>query len=279
LGFGEIATVLRVYLKDSSRSCFYIWIAVELAATQEFRPAQNSRGQLKQPRKGAFRMNLKLTIVLFTSLLVIASCSTSTTQTPDNGSQTAVGTSAPLSTATTPVAQQSVPPAIADAPVVKLRVDACALLTSKEIESVQGEAIRETKLTGQSTGGFSVSQCFFTLPTFTNSVSLLVAQKGEGAPARDPKEFWRDAFHEKKARERDEDPNQKRSEGEEERETPPQMVPGIGDEAYWTGSRVGGALYVLKGSSYVQISIGGPSDQATKIKRSKALAEKAIARL
>ncbi|HEY2973032.1 MAG TPA: hypothetical protein VGJ48_11010 [Pyrinomonadaceae bacterium] len=224
-------------------------------------------------------MNLKLTIVLFTSLLVIASCSTSTTQTPDNGSQTAVGTSAPLSTATTPVAQQSVPPAIADAPVVKLRVDACALLTSKEIESVQGEAIRETKLTGQSTGGFSVSQCFFTLPTFTNSVSLLVAQKGEGAPARDPKEFWRDAFHEKKARERDEDPNQKRSEGEEERETPPQMVPGIGDEAYWTGSRVGGALYVLKGSSYVQISIGGPSDQATKIKRSKALAEKAIARL
>jgi hypothetical protein len=223
-------------------------------------------------------MNLKLTIVLFSSLLVIASCSTSTTQTPDNGSQTAVGTSAPLSTSTTPVTQ-SVPPANADAPIVKPRVDACALLTSKEIESVQGEAIRETKLTGQSSGGFSVSQCFFTLPTFTNSVSLLVAQKAECAAARDPKEFWRDAFHEKKARERDKDPSQKKSEREQERETPPQKVPGIGDEAYWTGSRVGGALYVLKGNSYVRISIGGPSDQATKIKRSKALAEKAIARL
>jgi hypothetical protein len=48
---------------------------------------------------------------------------------------------------------------------------------------------------------------------------------------------------------------------------------------YWTGSRVGEALYVLKGNSYVRISIGGSSDPATKIKRSKAPAEKAIARL
>jgi hypothetical protein len=124
-------------------------------------------------------MTLKLTIVLFSSLLVIASCSTSTTQTPNNGSQTAVVTSAPLSTSTTPVAQPSVPPAI---------------------------------------------------QTFTSSISLLVAQKGEGAAARGPKEFWRDAFHEKKATEWDKDRNKKKGEGEDERETPPQKIPGIGDE-------------------------------------------------
>jgi hypothetical protein len=108
---------------------------------------------------------------------------------------------------------------------VKPRVDACALLTSKEIESVQGEAVKETKLTGQSTGGFSVSQCFFTLPTFTNSVSLLVAQKGEGAGANDPKDFWRDTFHEAKAGKNDKDRDKKKGE-ENEPVVPPQKIPG-----------------------------------------------------
>jgi hypothetical protein len=45
------------------------------------------------------------------------------------------------------------------------------------------------------------------------------------------------------------------------------------------GSRIGGALYVLKGNAYLRISIGGPSDQADKIKKSKTLAQKALARL
>jgi hypothetical protein len=45
------------------------------------------------------------------------------------------------------------------------------------------------------------------------------------------------------------------------------------------GSRVGGALYVLKGNAYVRVSVGGPADQANKIKRSKALAQKVLARL
>jgi hypothetical protein len=44
----------------------------------------------------------------------------------------------------------------------------------------------------------------------------------------------------------------------------------FGDETFWMGNRVGGALYVLKGNSYVRVSIGGPADQASKIKGSKA---------
>ena len=68
--------------------------------------------------------------------------------------------------------------------------------------------------------------------------------------------------------------------GEEEEESaPPQKVVGIGDEAYWIGNRVGGAFYVLKGNAYVRISVGGPADQANKIKKSKVLAQKALARL
>lgn len=47
---------------------------------------------------------------------------------------------------------------------------------------------------------------------------------------------------------------------EEEMAAPPEMVFGVRDEAFWMGSRVGGALYVLKGSSYVRLSLEGTAD-------------------
>lgn len=225
-------------------------------------------------------MCLKLITLLLCSLVVVAGCGSSSTQPSANESQTAAETNKASSASASPASQPGGPSKPMDALSVKPRVDACALLTSKEIEAVQGEGVKETKLTGQSTGGFIVSQCFFTLPTFTNSVSLLVAQKGEGSAASDPKEFWRDTFHEYKQKEKDQDVAGGRKKGEEEEESsPPQKVAGIGDEAFWTSSRVGGALYVLKGNAYVRISVGGPSDQATKMKRSGALARKALARL
>jgi len=166
------------------------------------------------------------------------------------------------------------------------------LLNSKEIEAVQGEALKETKLSGQAGGGLQISQCFFTLPTFSNSISLLVAQKGDGADAKDPKDFWRETFQkgvtEEKDRDRERERNKKDGDKdkkaggrgeEEEGSTPPQKVSGVGDDAYWLGSRVGGAIYVLKGNAYIRISVGGSGDQASKIKKSKTLAQKAIARL
>ena len=222
-------------------------------------------------------MGFKLFLLLLCTTLAIAGCSQTTSQPSANAPQTV--TTSPSVSSSSPVANNSAPAPVAPA---KAKIDACALLTSKEIEAVQGQALRETKLSGQSTGGFSMSQCFFTLPTFTNSISLLVAQKGDGSSAQDPREFFRERFHEKgkgeKERERERE-KKKGGEEEEEEGSPPQKVTGIGDEAYWTGSRVGGALYVLKGHSYVRISIGGPADQATKIKKTKALAAKAIARL
>jgi hypothetical protein len=221
-------------------------------------------------------MRVDLLPLLLSSALAIVGCS-------KTAPQSAGGPQAPAETASSPTT--SVTPASHPSPAAataaKAKVDACALLTSKEVESVQGEAIKETKLSGQSAGGYSISQCFFTLPTFTNSISLLVAQKGEGAGANDPREFWRGTFHENKERERDKDRDRDKKKGEEEEKegAPPQKVGGIGDEAYWTGSSVGGALYVLKGNSYIRLSIGGAANQATRIKKSKALAEKAIARL
>jgi hypothetical protein len=212
-------------------------------------------------------MRIKLIVILI-CYIVVAGCKTSTpTQPSGNSPQSSMETSSPSASPGT----QASPPGLAESVSVPAKVDACALLTSKEIEAVQGEAVKETKLSGKAATGLSISQCFFTLPTFTNSVSLLVAQKGEGASAQDPKDFWRQTFHATK---------RGKEEAEKEKESaPPKKVKGIGDEAFWTGSRIGGALYVLKGDAYVRVSIGGPSDQATKLSRSRALAQKALARL
>jgi len=215
----------------------------------------------------------------------IGACKNSnTTQSPGNNSP---GTSETSTASSSPV-QPGSPSAAQVATAVKPKVDACALLNSKEIQAVQGEALKETKLSGQAGGGLQISQCFFTLPTFSNSISLLVAQKGDGADAKDPKDFWRETFQkgvtEEKDRERDKKDRDKDKKaggrGEEEEESsPPQKVSGVGDDAFWVGSRVGGAIYVLKGNSYIRISVGGSGDQASKINKSKTLAQKAIARL
>lgn len=210
-------------------------------------------------------------IVILFSLLTITGCSPGTTQQPATVETTQASSASPSSQ-----------PLSSETAAVKPSIDACALLTSQEIESVQGGALKETKLTGQPASGLSISQCFFTLPTFTNSISLLVAQQGEGAGANNPKEYWRDTFHEDNAKDKDRDKDHDRvkDKGEEEEEgAPPQKVSGVGDEAYWTASRVGGALYVLKGNTYLRVSIGGSSDQASQIKKSKTLAQKALARL
>jgi hypothetical protein len=206
-------------------------------------------------------------IVVLISLSIMTSCSSGTIQQPSAMEIT----SASRSPASRPAPSESA--------AAKPNIDACALLTSREIESVQGEALKETKLTGQSAGGFSRSQCFFSLPTFTNSVSLLVTQKGEGAGARNPKEYWRDTFHEDNAKDKDKDRDRVDEKGEEEEGAPPQKISGVGDEAYWTAGRVGGALYVLQGNAYLRVSIGGPSDPDNKLKKSKTLAQKALARL
>jgi hypothetical protein len=154
----------------------------------------------------------------------------------------------------------------------KGKIDACALLTSKEIESVQGEPLKDTKASGNSAGEFAVSQCYFALPTSANSISLAVTQKGDGSDARDPKQFWKETFHGEKDKE-------KGRAGEEEKSTAPEKIEGVGDEAFWLGNRVGGELYVLKGNSFIRISVGGAGDKAAKIDKSKKLAQMVLKRL
>jgi hypothetical protein len=215
---------------------------------------------------------MKLKLVLFLLPFVLAGCRGSGT------SQKVTQPSPPMPTSqATPSPSQKT--ATADSSGVKPKVDACAMLTSKEIESIQSEPVQETKLSGTSAGGFDVSQCFFTLPTFTNSISLSITQRGDGPGARDPKEYWRDTFHREKDLKKGGEREKRREVEQEEESAPPKKITGIGEEAFWVGSRVAGALYVLKGHNYVRVSVGGPGDEKSKIGKSKMLAKKVINRL
>jgi len=163
--------------------------------------------------------------------------------------------------------------------------NACQLLTPRDIARVQGEQLKSVKLTESNENGLRVSQCFYALPSFTNSISLDVMRGKTTA-------FWRGHFGnalEEKSAEKDNDEDRDRSaarktappsrEAEEEHESSARKVRGIGDAAVWSGNRVAGALYVLKGETIVRISVGGGGSQEQKIERSKKLAERALRNL
>jgi hypothetical protein len=160
-------------------------------------------------------------------------------------------------------------PSVATATTTAVADDfACTLLAKEDAQAVQGEPFQSTKPTGQVGNGLIISQCYFELPTAVNSIVLTVTRKADGG--RDPSDSWREIFHTEKSA---------RKEKEEGEAKEPLKVDGVGDEAFWTGTRVGGALYVLKGNCYIRISVGGAGDQAQKMEKSKTLAESVLKRL
>ncbi len=164
------------------------------------------------------------------------------------------------------------------------KIDACALITAQEIQAIQGSPIKDLKGSEQSDGTFRVAQCFYTAETFNKSVSLAVTQSDPAsAKTRSPKDYWKETFgrYEGEAKEEEGDEKKKESlrEQEEEKGTPPKKLDGIGDSAYWTANRMGGALYVLKNDVFVRVSVGGPDKEDAMINRCKALAEKALSHL
>jgi hypothetical protein len=151
-------------------------------------------------------------------------------------------------------------------------INACSLLTSQEIEAIQGAPLKDTKPSVNSQGGLTVSQCYFLLPTAADSIVLTVTQKTDGLNSREPRQSWEAIFDGDK-----EKPGSR--EEEESKSPPPEKIGGLGDEAFWAPRRFGGAIYVLKGNRYISISVGGSGDQASKLRKSKALAEMALKRL
>ncbi len=154
--------------------------------------------------------------------------------------------------------------------------DVCSLLPAAEIEAIQGEPVAATKGSAPERAAFAVSQCFYTLPTFTRSISLELTMRS----AKDevgPREHWRRVFHGP----REAPQSSTRASGREAAvdADAPRPVGGVGDEAFWTGNSLVGALYVLKGDAYLRISIGGAEDASIRIKKTKRLAKVALKQL
>src|SRR5881394_1407377 len=180
---------------------------------------------------------------------------------------------------------------------VKSKIDVCNLLTSDDLKEVQGEPYKEAQRSDRLDGEFIVAQCYYALPTTVNSVVVSVTSAKDETAARSAKAFWEQTFSKyddeeregkvdrdkEKKREREPDkarePREREAEGEEKEASPPERVKELGDEAFWVGSPIGGALYVLKSDLIFRLSVGGAGDQKAKLNKSKALAQKILKRL
>jgi len=164
------------------------------------------------------------------------------------------------------------------------KFDACSLLTHKEIEEVQGDRVASEKGSEPQREPFAVSQCFYSLATFSKSISLEVARRGPGK-TESPRAHWKQMFFRamEKGKEKEEEAesggDRERREKAREAAARPRRISGVGDEAYWDGSTLGGGLFVLKRDAYFRLSVGGPDNEAVKIEKLKKLARRILTRL
>jgi len=191
-------------------------------------------------------------------------------------------------------------------------LDACSLLTGTDIAAILGEPLQELKPSLQATGNMKMSQCLFVTRNFAKSASLAVATPvAKDSGGRDLRAFWRNQFHSPHRPEEEKRPASRKipaksafaspseareskasafekSENESNREPDsdadeaarkPRQIPALGEEAYWVGSPISGALYVLQGDLFLRISVGGIPKESTRIAKSKSLATAILSRL
>jgi len=229
---------------------------------------------------------MKAYVIGLLLMIVFAGCKSTENSAPANPNSATAATPTPAAIGNPATANTN------SAPAVKSKVDVCNLLTSDDLKSVQGEAYKEAQRSDRQDGEFIVAQCYYQMPTAVNSIVLNVTAAREGAGGRNPRDFWEDTFREADEREREgrnksererekqKDKAKERRAGEEEEEgLPPERVKGLGDEAFWSASRVGGALYVLKKDQFFRISIGGAANAQAKLNKSKTLAQKVLNKL
>jgi hypothetical protein len=177
------------------------------------------------------------------------------------------------------------PESASEADLTKSKVDVCSLLTGAEIEAVQGEPVSETKASVRPNGDMLVSECLFRTANFAKSVSVALATTATASAkssAMTPRKFWQKQF---RARGADEDKtraagtNVQNPDPDGEEGTKPRHIEVLGEDAYWVGSPITGALYVLQGDMFVRISVGGVGDESARIEKSKVLARAVVKRL
>jgi hypothetical protein len=146
------------------------------------------------------------------------------------------------------------------------KIDTCALLSDADVRAAVGEDVRSRTPATQPAGGLLMNQCVFAT-SGARSVSLAVTNSVVSGTSRvTPREFWKRQFHEAR-------------EGGGEHESGARRIRGVGEEAYWSGTRIAGALYVLKGDTFIRVSVGGIKTEPERVAKSKALATAALARI
>jgi hypothetical protein len=183
-------------------------------------------------------------------------------------------------------------PAAETPPPEPAALDACALLSHEEVAAVQEDEVVEATPSRQVSAELEATRCYYRTADFARSVSLEVTRRdpslGDGPGAR---ERWRSLFAGAGEDEEPEGEPVRRSrrhhpsgeiaapaEAPDER-SEAAAVEGLGDEAYWVGTAVYGALYVLRGDAYLRLSLGGPGDLESKLERARRLAAAALPRL
>jgi hypothetical protein len=168
----------------------------------------------------------------------------------------------------------------------RVPITACELITKEEVGAIQNTTVTDTKESEGSDGVYLIAQCYYAATGPNLSVSLAVTQpdpKNSTTPSA--REHWEQTFGhfdkegEKEAKEEKKENKGRGREEEEGKASPPKKIEEVGEEAFWAGNRFGGALYVLKGDVFIRVSVGGPDDEATKIEKSKTLAQKVLSRL
>ncbi len=129
-----------------------------------------------------------------------------------------------------------------------------------------------------------ISECLFHTSNFAKSVSVALAIGSVGkASALTPRKFWQRQFRgldtrKDKTRGASNEIEKPESKSEEEAGEA-RRIKGLGEDAYWVGSPIAGALYVLQGDKFVRISVGGVGEESIRIEKSKVLARAALKRL
>src|SRR5438309_3656581 len=133
------------------------------------------------------------------------------------------------------------------------KIAACKLITTDEVGAIQDAKITDMKSTAGWSGNLLISQCYYAAMEPNKSVSVAVIEKDPQSAESDPRRFWAQALSPFKEAARGEDEPQKKNENsggeareEQERKIPRKEIDGVGEEAFWSGNRFGGALYVLK---------------------------------
>jgi hypothetical protein len=145
-------------------------------------------------------------------------------------------------------------------------VDGCGLLSDEDIRKVHGQPVHQRVPSAPPARRFSVSQCVYRTADQTHSISVAVTAPLAAAPPGTVRAYWKERFVPSSA-------------GVSRKEEPPRAVSGIGDEAYWVGDRIAGAMYILKGDVIVRLSVGGIREEAPRLERTKALAHRIVERL